>query len=271
MGPRRGRSVVAVVAILGLLAVGGPTGVAQSQEAEPPAHPAHVHAGTCAELDPSPAFPLADVSPVPEGTEASEPAGAESGIPVEQSLTTIEVSLDELLADPYAINVHESADNLDSYLACGDIGGAVLSSGDDEGRELVIGLREQSGSGYSGVARLLDGADGTTTITVFLAQDLAAAGAPEAEADGEEEVTVHIVDFAFEPATITVEVGTTVTWINDGPTDHTSTAYEGGDKIWDSEILSAGQTYSYTFEEAGSFPYLCALHPSMTAQLEVVS
>ena len=59
-------------------------------------------------------------------------------------------------------------------------------------------------------------------------------------------------------------------FVNDGPTDHTTTAYGGGQKIWDSKILSAGASYSYTFAEVGSFDYVCALHPDMQAHVEVV-
>ena len=81
--------------------------------------------------------------------------------------------------------------------------------------------------------------------------------------------TIHIVDFAFEPAQAEVKVGTTVTWVNDGATAHTSAAYVEGTKYWDSNILNSGQSYSFTFTEPGSFDYLCTLHPNMKAHLDV--
>ena len=292
MGHRRERLVASALAVLALCAVAGLGGAAQdaTPDATPAAeggvaHPAHVHAGTCGELDPNPAFPLTDVTAVPPGEPASAPEGALTAIPVEQSVTELEVSLADLLADPHAINVHESSDNIERYIACGDIGGAVYPSAGGEGEVLAIGLREQNGSGYSGIAWLQGNADGGTTVSIFLARDLAEVAAAAGEADGdqtedgdaataeadeEDEVTIRIVDFAFEPVEETVEVGTTVTWVNDGPTDHTSTAYEGGDKIWDSAILAAGESFAYTFEEAGSFDYLCTLHPSMKAHIDVV-
>jgi hypothetical protein len=65
-------------------------------------HPAHIHRGTCDDLDPEPAFPLTDVV---------------DGI----SGTNVEVPIDELRDEDYAINVHESAQNADRYIACGDI------------------------------------------------------------------------------------------------------------------------------------------------------
>ena len=72
---------------------GGPAGVAQ---------PAHIHRGTCAKLDPKPAFGLA---PVKGGS----------------STTVVPVSIEALLATPMAINVHESAKDIKKYVACGDI------------------------------------------------------------------------------------------------------------------------------------------------------
>ncbi|MGH2558635.1 MAG: ScyD/ScyE family protein [Thermomicrobiales bacterium] len=96
--------------------------------------------------------------------------------------------------------------------------------------------------------------------------ELAPAASPVAEA-----VTVRIVDFAFDPTELTVSTGTTVTWVNDGPTDHTAVAFDGGDKVWDSDILAAGGEYSFTFDEPGAYDYVCGLHPEMTAHIDVVS
>ena len=65
-------------------------------------HPAHIHQGSCADLDPNPAFPLEDVV---DG----------------RSRTTVEVAVADLSADEYAINVHESPENAANYVACGDV------------------------------------------------------------------------------------------------------------------------------------------------------
>jgi plastocyanin len=266
---RWGRNVVAALLLLALTLAGAASGAAQDGTPDTDggtegavAHPAHVHVGSCADLDPNPTFPLADVAPVD-----SEPEGAESALPVEQSVTELDVALDDLLDEAYAINVHAGVDDLATYIACGDIGGALVElDGDD--RQLAIGLAEQNDSGYSGVAVLTeDGAD-ATTVAIYLT------GQPAESADGEdaqaEEVTIEIVDFFFDPEDVTVTVGTTVTWVNVGPTDHTTTAYVDGDKFWDSAIMVEGDVFSFTFEEPGSYDYLCALHPSMTAHLEVV-
>jgi plastocyanin len=77
---------------------------------------------------------------------------------------------------------------------------------------------------------------------------------------------VTIRDFAFEPATLRVPAGVTVTWRNQGPSAHTSTA-DGG--AWDSPTLVTNATFSRAFTTAGEFPYHCEPHPAMTATIIV--
>jgi plastocyanin len=77
---------------------------------------------------------------------------------------------------------------------------------------------------------------------------------------------VEIRDFAFEPAVLRVPAGATVTWVNRGPTAHTSTS-DGG--AWDSGILLPGASYPRTFSQAGSFAYHCEPHPAMRATIVV--
>ncbi len=76
--------------------------------------------------------------------------------------------------------------------------------------------------------------------------------------------TVSIVDFAFEPQTLEVPVGTTVVWTNDGDAPHTVT---GGPL--DSGALSSGDTFQFTFATAGTVDYVCQFHPNMTGTIEV--
>src|SRR5690348_4845698 len=63
---------------------------------------------------------------------------------------------------------------------------------------------------------------------------------------------VTIQDFAFKPVTLTIAVGTKVTWTNRDSTVHTSTSDSG---VWDSSTLSQGQSYGFTFQQAGTYPY----------------
>ncbi len=75
-----------------------------------------------------------------------------------------------------------------------------------------------------------------------------------------------MVDIAFDPDTLTVAVGTEVTWNNEDGTDHTSTAE---DDTWASGTLGDGESFSFTFDEAGTFAYVCEIHPSMTGEVVV--
>jgi LPXTG-motif cell wall-anchored protein len=79
---------------------------------------------------------------------------------------------------------------------------------------------------------------------------------------------VTIVDFEFTPASVTVNVGDTVTWTNDGPTPHSATANDGS---FDTGIMDEGQSGSHTFNEAGTFSYICTPHPNMTGTVTVVA
>ena len=81
-----------------------------------------------------------------------------------------------------------------------------------------------------------------------------------------EEISVEIVDFAFQPATLTVPAGTTVTWTNAGSAPHTVTADDGS---FDSGQLDSGATFQQTFDTAGTFSYFCAIHPRMQATVIV--
>jgi plastocyanin len=71
---------------------------------------------------------------------------------------------------------------------------------------------------------------------------------------------VTIVDFSFSPGTITINQGDTVTWTNNGPTPHSATSQNGA---FDTGIFPAGQSRSHTFDEAGTFSYICTPHPNM--------
>jgi len=78
---------------------------------------------------------------------------------------------------------------------------------------------------------------------------------------------VRIVDFAFEPATLTVPVGTTVIWRNTG-VQHTVLTLTGSVRIA-SDVLEGGDAFSFTFAQSGTFPYVCGLHPDMEGTIVV--
>lgn len=70
--------------------------------APPNPQPAHIHRGTCDDLDPQPAYPLSEVI---------------NGI----SETVVDVSIEDLLKEPHAVNVHKSKEEADVYFSCGNI------------------------------------------------------------------------------------------------------------------------------------------------------
>ena len=78
--------------------------------------------------------------------------------------------------------------------------------------------------------------------------------------------SITIANFAFAPATLTVKVGTKVTWTNNDSATHTVTADQGA---FDSGDLPTGQSFSFTFTKAGTYSYHCAIHSSMVATIVV--
>jgi len=77
---------------------------------------------------------------------------------------------------------------------------------------------------------------------------------------------VEIMNYEFLPATLTVPLGTTVTWTNRDDEPHTVTSSE---KVFASPGLDAGEAFSYTFSTPGTYAYRCALHPHMTGTIIV--
>jgi plastocyanin len=271
---------VAVLAVF--LAMSAP--LARGQEAEDAPHPAHIHSGTCDNLGDIVA-PLSDVTELTAG----EVFGAPTAVLVKESETDVALPLGDILSAPHAINIHESAEAIQNYIACGDIGGRVIDG------DLVIGLRELNDSGHHGVAVLEDDDDGTD-LTLYLAEegtdaqaeqetatetapaatDAPATPAPAetpadatqgAEAPAAAEVPVDIRDFAYSPNPIEIAAGDTVTWTNQDEVPHTAT---GEDRdVLQSGTISPGASFSQVFPEAGEFGYFCEFHPNMTGTVVV--
>ncbi len=81
--------------------------------------------------------------------------------------------------------------------------------------------------------------------------------APAAPVNGDQ---VNIDNFAFVPATLTVRAGSTVTWTNHDEEPHTVAASNGS---FHSPGMGTGGTFSHTFATAGTFDYVCSIHPMM--------
>ncbi len=138
--------------------------------------PVEIHAGPCAE----PGETIASLTPLetPEG----EAQGQGTAIEAERSYSSVPVAIESLLAGQTSVRVLLSQEDLETEIACGEIGGVP-----DEGGSLVVKLSPRNGSGFSGIAFLSPEDVGATGASVFLAgertvaetRDLAAT--PDAE------------------------------------------------------------------------------------------
>jgi plastocyanin len=86
------------------------------------------------------------------------------------------------------------------------------------------------------------------------------------EASGGNAVTIR--GFAFDPAAISVAVGGEVTWTNADPAPHTVAADDGS---FDSGPKDPGGTFSATFDQPGTIPYHCEIHPTMKGTITVAA
>ena len=106
---------------------------------------------------------------------------------------------------------------------------------------------------------------------LMIATLLLCAGSPNVMASNNDKTSaataaVKIDNFVFGPQTLTVPVGTTVTWTNNDDIPHTSVSTEG---VFKSKVLDTDEKFSYTFTKAGTYPYYCTIHPKMTGQVVV--
>jgi plastocyanin len=81
-----------------------------------------------------------------------------------------------------------------------------------------------------------------------------------------EAAEVKIDNFSFGPATLTVPVGTTVTWTNRDDIPHTVVSTDG---VFKSKVLDTDEKFSFTFSKAGTYSYFCSIHPKMTGKVVV--
>jgi plastocyanin len=77
---------------------------------------------------------------------------------------------------------------------------------------------------------------------------------------------VKIDNFSFGPETLTVPVGTTVTWTNRDDIPHTVVSTDG---VFKSKVRDTDEKFSYTFAKAGTYSYYCSVHPKMTGKVVV--
>ncbi len=276
-----------IVALLSLVLAGGVHALAHEGEdhgATPTAspgsdhhaqvtlsHPAHIHGGSCERSGPALLYTLTNVRfpTAPNGTPSSAEAAGTAAIPVMTSETKLNVALSDLLAGDHTIDIHADAEQTQIILACGAIGGTP------RGDDLYVGLQAQSGSGHAGIAWLHQNEDGTTTVTLFLAHGLAGTehhgstpgpglATPESSPTTGDvgklptEVTVELVDIAFDPSVFAIPARTDVTvhLTNTGVLPHTFTI----DALGIDVELAPGQAGEITVNApAGTYAYYCAV------------
>ena len=108
---------------------------------------------------------------------------------------------------------------------------------------------------------------GTAATTAPTRAPTAAPASAAATGGSTAGISVAIKNFAFAPASATVAPGGTVTWTNGDSADHTVTFDDA--KVTSSGNLGNAATFAATFPAAGSFPYRCAIHPSMKGTVTV--
>jgi plastocyanin len=78
--------------------------------------------------------------------------------------------------------------------------------------------------------------------------------------------TVAIPDLSFQPSSLTIQRGASVTWRNDASVSHQIVS---DTNAFSSPVLNPGASYTHVFDQAGTYPYHCAIHPSMTGTITV--
>src|SRR5215212_9090143 len=156
-------AVVALAAFTMLVPASRAQTPVSEADTEVESHPAHIHSGTCDQLG-DVVYPLADVT-YPTGEQMGAGGGHEVKI---SEVNHVDAPLQDLLDSEHAINVHLSAEEIGTYIACGNIAGVVHDQENREGKEIVIGLGELNDSGDVGIAWLGDDGKGGTDVSVSL-------------------------------------------------------------------------------------------------------
>jgi len=99
-----------------------------------------------------------------------------------------------------------------------------------------------------------------------LALVLSVAGLRGSQSASAQSMQITIKNFSFQPASVTVPVGTSVTWSNQDSAAHTTTSDTG---VWGSGNLTTGASFSFTLKRAGTFHYHCMIHPNMMGTVVV--
>lgn len=142
------------------------------------------------------------------------------------------------------------------------------------GRWTYVDERNEDDPAFQGTITVLDAGAGAGTASSGATELPGGAGIPPGAAaptpgpvaGAPTTAAVGMAGRAFRPAGVTIAAGGTVTWRNDDDREHTVTATDGA---WTSGTIAPGQTWSRRFPAAGTFPYLCLIHPEMRGAVAV--
>jgi LPXTG-motif cell wall-anchored protein len=118
------------------------------------------------------------------------------------------------------------------------------------------------------------GTPGQATSQPVTADPTVSAGPPASTTSGgasafkSASASVTMGDFFFQASSVTIAVGDTVTWTNSGQAPHNATADDGSFKT---PTLNNGQSASHTFNQPGTFSYICTIHPNMHGTIRVLA
>ncbi|WP_040810169.1 cupredoxin domain-containing protein [Nocardia concava] len=135
---------------------------------------------------------------------------------------------------------------------------ACSSGGGGKAPDSAPGITYASGTATPGMVPDGSGPTGMPGMS------MPGSSAPAAAPAGPNAVTID--NFAFGPSSLSVKVGTTVTWTNHDEEPHTVVANDGSFR---SPTLGNNATYTFTFTKAGTFAYVCSIHPFMHATVVV--
>jgi plastocyanin len=125
---------------------------------------------------------------------------------------------------------------------------------------MALGLSACGGSDDSDTSTVTEPAESST-------EESGQSNAPTPSGEAPRAEKVEIADFAYGPDPVTVQVGGKVTWLNQDSAPHTATAEDGS---FDTGTLEEGKLKSETFKRAGTYEYICQIHPDMHGVVEVV-
>jgi hypothetical protein len=181
----------------------------------------------------------------------------------------------------YAAQLSEGRDRPPFFVP--GTGRVVRQTGLDSGEEVATQLNFPThlefgpdGSLYISLPAVGGDTGSGQILRVDLAAELPVRGedfdlAPPACLSSTDAVLVKVSDLGFDPSTITIQVGATVTWRNTGELDHAVVSEEESAVRWDSGVMRPGDEFSVTFEQPGTYAYFDGLFPERTATIEVAS